>query len=200
MWDTRNARQVFHHVMHANGDVDIVLDGEPYACVRDSCIAGAGKGLFTCRDLAKGTRIGIYAGAVMGWVSDVRVCDLTSEYITSLDLYINAKTDERYVIVVDGKHAPQKPRQQLVTLGLAHDYIMPCEYIAPFDVSDWPGAFVHMANDADGSSGHGLVNNCILQSDGVFYATRYVPGTSFDEPDKRASELLHPYGPIYWTT
>ena len=54
-------RMIFRHayVGDGDGDIDIYTDGTgvaPVACVRDSHVAG--KGLYTCRDLAPGDLIG----------------------------------------------------------------------------------------------------------------------------------------------
>jgi hypothetical protein len=191
-WNSRFNRLVFESVKHPNGDIDIMHNEQPYACVRDSYINCAGKGLFSCRNLTCSDHIGLYAGHVIGWMGSVPEGD--SAHVTTHTPYINTHTRERYCCLVDGARAPQTPKDQMAALGIVR------EFEAPFAESDWPGTYIHMANDANGpgANEHGLVNNCLQGEDGVLYATRDVPGTSFDAADKHASELLHPYGAEYW--
>lgn len=166
---------------------------EPFACVRDSSIPGAGKGVFACKDMTCGECVGRYVGEVVGW----KGCeaDLPDEpYLLSL---LVAKTCEReWHVVVRGDRPPQDREGQCDRLGIRRPALRN-EYPS---IGGWPGMFAHLMNDAAGSNDfvdHGLVNNCSVSEFGHVWATTDIKGSTFDRV-KPHSELLWPYGKEYW--
>jgi hypothetical protein len=194
--------RAFRYEPRPGGDLDIFdkQDGTPYACVRDSQIPGAGKGLYTCRDLKKGTPVGLYCGHVVGWVPTA-VGNASgakerpdSAYQITHTLFIDGVTEERWECLVDGARPAQPEHEQRRALNLTP------EYPAPFDLAEWPGAYMHLINDADGPCKvPGLENNVQFEEDGMVVAIATVPGSPDPNgPMDPRSELLCGYGAEYW--
>lgn len=185
-------RMIFRHayVGDGDGDIDIYTDGTgvaPVACVRDSHVAG--KGLYTCRDLAPGDLIGRYTGEIVGWRGDPAVERRDSRCMIDITVFTSRDTITRWQCVVDGSRPVQTYADQRKALRLTYD-----RSVCLFDEREWPGVHAHMMNDAKGT---GLANNCRVEEDGWVFATARVPGCDADRPDPR-SELLWSYGADYW--
>lgn len=200
----RTYANAFRYEPRSGGDFDIYekQDGTLFACVRDSQIPGAGKGLYTCRDLKKGDPVGLYCGRVVGWYAPDAADGggggggggASNAYQITHALFIDSKTGERWECLVDGARPVQPEREQRQALNLTPDYP------APFDPAEWPGAYMHLINDADGPCKvPGLTNNALLEEDGMVVAIAPVPGSRDpDAPMDPRSELLCSYGAAYW--
>jgi len=191
-------RMIFRHVHVGDGDIDIYDATGPVAyttpvvaCVRDSQVAG--KGLYTCRDLAPGDVIGRYTGEIVGWRGDPVVEKRDSRCLIDITVFTSRDMGTRWQCVVDGSRPVQPYADQRRALRLTYD-----RSACLFDEREWPGVHAHMINDAEGAVRRGA-NNCRIEEDGWVFATAHVPGcdATAARPDPR-SELLWAYGADYW--
>jgi hypothetical protein len=179
----------FDHFAYENGDVDVFCKvnrrWKPWVMVRPSValmgIAEGERGLFAARDMPTGTVIGRYVGHVLG---------LEGDRVVERKINRMEKGPEgRYIlnvegVYVDGNCPLQSDLQQLQRTG---------RVIFPNESWTWPGALVHLANDARNAP---YVNNMAILPDGMAVTSCHVPG--FAPGNEGESEFLWCYGDPYW--
>ena len=188
----RESTPRFTHVVvdGDKGHYDVFDDSNAiHVTVRESSIPGAGRGVFAAKSFRAKDILGTYAGRVVGWEGGGNATDDASQYLIHHTLYVsrsaNATPPRReWRCLVDGSMPAQSESEQRLALNL------PIGYDVPFAVSEWPGMFAHLVNDAAGPVRlEGLSNNVIVQDDGAVIATSDIAS---------GAELMFGYGDAYW--
>ena len=171
---------------YANGDVDVfrrtTRGWELWVLVRESvAIPRGGKGLFAGRAFSKGDRIGRYVGRILGKARDPKLMDVT--YTVEGDAIIDLGG-----YLIDGRRKVQSNDIQKEKFG---------KVVLKQPEWSWPGAYVHLANDARGS---GHKNNARITPKGHMELTRRLPAYDASKPHAQnvSSEILWSYGRDYW--
>jgi hypothetical protein len=186
-------RMVFREHPRGRGDIDIermVRDQwVPWVLVRDSAamarLGMRGKGLYAARAFSSGDVIGRYVGRLLGRANDptiaARVERLSRTPGGDALVTING-------FAVNGRKAVQADAAQLADFG---------KVVFGRDKWPWPGAHIHIANDAHGTT---LPNNSVVTPGGYAKAIRDVPAFAPQRTvaSNVASELLWSYGEQYW--
>ena len=186
----RTFEDTFRYELLPGGDINVYTmhDGRPYVCIRDSSLQGANKGVFACVDFHADDETGQYCGAILGRPgckageeskSDCLIDHVAFTYVSD--------PDRHWLCVVDGRLPVQDASEQRRVLGLSD------KHPVPFGEGAWPGAFMHLMNDAKGPR-----NNCAVYANGLTKALRFIPGCSPDAPPNPESEMMWSYGDIFW--
>lgn len=167
---------VLDEFKYQDGRVDVHrrLDGRwvPWVHVGASQTPTHGRGLYALRDFAEGETVGRYTGRILGKASDVQAYVDALSCAPSGDAIVNVLG-----YFVDGRRDVQSNDEQLAQFG---------RVIMRQPDWAWPGAYVHIANDAHGT---GRRNNCQVTFGGYLETLHRVP---------KGAELLWSYGDAYW--